>query len=343
MDSNNNNQEPTQEEPIINEAPKASTTPETQTEPAKPINEKPAKKSKTGVVVTFIIFLIVLVGAIAAVVILLNNGNNNGNGNNGGNSQTEEVETVIAEGIESKTMNDNLHIIFSQKISATGTPLVSDIVGYDYSKEIINGTFASKNQKLDAVLRYFEFATNEFKPISKADYKDSEDLSAYYGYYATRAEFFEDTTVISADTVAKLYYKVFGEEPEHQAATKICGGYYYNPTHKVYYNGPLNACGGRPSEEYFFKNVGYSKKGDIYYADYKISYSGVDDNTDGTSITKYYAGKDETSGLVKSFKSDGDVDEKSKLTDSDWEKVKTYRFVFVKNGDNFNYTGIIEK
>lgn len=338
----NYNQEQKAKESIPNEVSEAPITPNTQTEttnePAKP---QPVKKSKNGLIASLIIIIILLIGALVAVLIISNNNNGNNNGNN--NAVVEDTEVSISEGVESKTMNDNLHIIFSEKISATGTPLVSSTVGYDYSKEIVSGTFASKNQKLDAVLRYFDFATNEFKPISKADYKDSEDLSAYYGQYTTRAEFFEDTTAISADTVAKLYYKVFGEEPEHQAATKICGGYYYNPTHKVYYNGPLNACGGRASEEYSFKNVGYSKKGDIYYADYKISYSKLDDNTDGTSITKYYAGKDESSGLVKSFKGDGIIDEKSKLTDSDWEKVKTYRFTFVKNGDNFNYTGIIEK
>lgn len=334
----NYNQEQKAKESIPNEVSEAPITPNTQTEttnePAKP---QPAKKSKNGLIASLIIIIILLIGALVAVLIISNNNNGNNNGNN--NAVVEDTEVSISEGVESKTMNDNLHIIFGGKRDKTGA-LDATIMGYDYAAAFFNDTaVVSKSEKLYTVVRYIRNYTDKFKEINKADYKDNEDLSKYYGHNNTREEFFNDTTFVSAEIVEDYYYKVFGEKPEHQDLTEICGGYFYNPNHKVYYNGPLNDCGGVSTEGFFFKNVGYSKKGNIYYADYKISYSLLAKDTD-----YYYAGNSSTYKIIKQKKNTyGAFDGTNILTDSDWEKVKTYRFTFVKNGDNFNYTGIIEK
>ena len=167
-----------------------------------------------------------------------------------------------------------------------------------------------------------------------------------------RESFFGDTTVISADVVADRYFELFGEEVEHKDANSLCGGFFYDPNHKVYYNGPLNGCGCLPMSGYYLKLVGYAKKGTSYYVDYRISGALVEDIMDKNDKNlvvaekiNYYDGVGENAKIIKtSPEGDQLVDEDANtLTGEEWAKVKIYRFTFDKDGDNLFFKNVSEK
>ena len=345
--------EPT--EPVIESNPVASPV----IEPA-PINmaapvapATPKKKSKAGLIIAAIALIVILSGAIIAMLIISNssttpaksgnNSSNNSSNNSNNSSQVvEEEESVLEEGAETKLMNDNIAMI-TLNAKNNGKPVTSTDTCLNYVSEVLSSK-ATGNQKLDDLLRYLVFhEEGVFKPIDAKEYTNDEDLTKYYGTNESREAFLESTTVISADTVADRYFALYGEEVTHEDAISNCGGFYYNPKHKVYYYGPLNGCGCLPHGGFLFNLVGYAKKGTTYYADYKVSSVGAEDLASGGQKTLYYSGivSDTTVKTTQSETFDGLSN--ISLTGEEWAKIKTYRFVFDKDGDDLHFKEVIEK
>ncbi len=346
--------EPT--EPVIESNPVASpvieSAPIDMAAPVAPAS--PKKKSKAGLIIAAIALIVILSGAIIAMLIISNtpttptksgnNSSNNSSNNSNNSSQVveEEEESVLEEGAETKLMNDNIAMI-TLNAKNNGKPVTSTDTCLNYVSEVLSGK-ATGNQKLDDLLRYLVFREEGvFKPIDAKEYTNDEDLTKYYGTNESREAFLESTTVISADIVADRYFALYGEEVTHEDAISNCGGFYYNPKHKVYYYGPLNGCGCLPHGGFFFNLVGYAKKGTTYYADYKVSSVGVEDLASGGQKTLYYSGivSDTTVKTTQSETFDGLSN--ISLTGEEWAKVKTYRFVFDKDGDDLHFKEVVEK
>lgn len=167
-----------------------------------------------------------------------------------------------------------------------------------------------------------------------------DDSKLYYALSSQHKNVYSEELIVSADTVADAYKKMFGEELEHRTSA-TCPRYEYDAQNKVYrmsYN-----CGGSSDAYHAFYSYNYTIKDDKAYVYRAIGSYGLWGN--GCNVYKDYINWWPNTSLDQElyYSSCPGSGMDFKITDSNYNDFAHYRYVFTKAADGTYYFEKIEK
>ena len=311
------------------------------------------KSSKTLMQVTICVLALVIIGLIGYIIIdkSIWSQPSTQSPNNQPQNQTATSDDATTEITDAAIISD-----LNKK---TAILLSAPFDGYDWTSTVTNNSF----NYLDSLMKNGGFAAQEkvynilyslyfndaFSKITTSDYSRAEASeaikdTAIEGY---PDEFYNHVTKIDADTIAKIYKDLYGEDIKHQSAKELCGGFFYDSKKGLYLKGLYDACGGASPISYNLYREKYEAAGDKAYAHIRIGTVRCEHDEVNCTFYSGYHSYDDTQkmqplGTVNSSKYFANQGEAaSVITADNFEDFAPYRLVFTKASDgNYVFDGL---
>ncbi len=186
----------------------------------------------------------------------------------------------------------------------------------------------------NSIIPDYYIGLEEMQSIANEQEYNAENAEAYLNSYHEGYK---------ADTIARKYQDVFGEELVKGAANgqSYCPEFYYNSTYDFYYNASLGCGGTGPDVGLYYKNK-YTSDGEHAYVYVSVGTFSAEDNNIYCDIIDYSDSATSSSERPAICGSATDSVE-AKIDKTNYQDFSQYRFVFNKADDGTYYFSKVEK
>lgn len=186
----------------------------------------------------------------------------------------------------------------------------------------------------NSIIPDYYIGLEEMQSIANEQEYNAENAEAYLNSYHEGYK---------ADTIARKYQDVFGEELVKGAANgqSYCPEFYYNSTYDFYYNASLGCGGTGPDVGLYYKNK-YTSDGEHAYVYVSVGTFSAEDNNIYCGIIDYSDSATSSSERPAICGSATDSVE-AKIDKTNYQDFSQYRFVFNKADDGTYYFSKVEK
>ena len=186
----------------------------------------------------------------------------------------------------------------------------------------------------NSIIPDYYIGLEEMQSIANEQEYNAENAEAYLNSYHEGYK---------ADTIARKYQDVFGEELVKGAANgqSYCPEFYYNSTYDFYYNASLGCGGTGPDVGLYYKNK-YTSDGEHAYVYVSVGTFSAEDNNIYCGIIDYSDSATSSSERPAICGSATDSVE-AEIDKTNYQDFSQYRFVFNKADDGTYYFSKVEK
>ena len=312
---------------------------------AEPVAPSAPKSSKTPIIAIAIVLALVVLGLIGYIILDKTIWNKSSSNQSQSQSQIDNPDEIVVSEITDNNVKSELDKESSIMLGLFFPEGEQDfawksiVAGgmYNYFIPLMEEEKLSDQAKIFTLLRALQEYDNAFVKVARSDYTNAEIQDIYKDSILSgdANSFYDYVLKIDADTVAKAYKELYGEDINHQSAKEVCGGYYYDAKKGLYLKGLFDGCGGASPISYNLYREKYETAGDKAYIDMRVATVNC---AYETNVCDYYSGifsditgNEHKIGSTSTYWNNGNA--VSIITDDNYEQFAPYRIIFDKQDD----------